>query len=237
MLGAIRHRGFVPWDDDADVIMNREMYEKFVAVVDKELDSERFYFQDIDRTPGYRWGYGKMRRKGTTFLREHQEKMPYEQGVFMDVFVCDNVPDYYPLRCIVNFQSYLLRKAFYSVIGVENSRGLSKVVYSFLSRIKEEKLKEIYHRFVKKLDARKTHFVKCITFPACNKTYGYKRSWYEDTIDIPFCGVILKGARDYDEYLRFLYGEYMKLPPIEKRKCHPVSKIQLLKDQNGDESL
>ncbi len=57
------------------------------------------------------------------------------------------------------------------------------------------------------------------------RRYGYKREWYEDTIDICFEGVQLRGARKYDEYLHFLYGDYLVLPPEEKRKTHPVSAI------------
>ena len=87
LLGAVRHGGFIPWDDDADISMLRSEYKKFQRACKRDLDTERFYFQDMENTPGYRWGYGKVRRKDTIFLREGQEQMPYEQGIFLDVFL------------------------------------------------------------------------------------------------------------------------------------------------------
>lgn len=229
LLGAVRHGGFIPWDDDADVALLRSEYEKFRKACETELDTTRFYFQDHGNTPGYRWGYGKLRRKDTVFLREHQEHMPYEQGVFIDVFPLDYVPENYGVRRVHNFVCFLYRKFFWSEVGrVADKNPFMRGLYTIMSKVPEQTLKESFNRFIKKTDRKKTKWVRILTFPTPNKAYGYRIRWYEHSADIDFEGITFRGIRDYDQYLSFKFGEYHKLPPEGQRKVHPVSNIRVL---------
>ena len=231
MLGAIRHGGYIPWDDDADLGFLRAEYERFRKACETELDTERFYFQEIRDTGGYRWGYGKLRRKGTEFIRAGQEFMPYEQGIFIDLFPMDNVPNGRLARKLHFFACFLLRKFLWSEVGcrMEKKRWL-RALYGIMRTIPRTVLIRWYGALIKINSGRKTEMVRILTFPTPKGTYGFYRKWFLEQGRYPFGHITLTGARDYEGYLKHKFGDYMTLPPEEERKIHPISELRLLED-------
>jgi lipopolysaccharide cholinephosphotransferase len=218
MLGATRHGGFIPRDDDADVAMLRADYERFRAVCAYELDPAKYYFQDHKVTPGYRWGYGKLRRADTLFLREHQEHMPYSQGVFIDVFPLDAVPESLGGRAVKNFECFCLRKILWSSTGSRASKSpLARGWFRLLSAIPEQVAYRWLDSLVERARKVESRWVRILMFPTPNREYGYLRKWYENPVPVTFEGMPFFGVSDAAEYLTFKFGNWRELPPANQR--------------------